>query len=329
MELSDLAEHDVVSTADARQVGIGPAELRRLARAGSVAPLIRGWYAVPRVGEQPPWEGVDPFDTERRKHRLLTVALLRSFDGRALASHQSAVVLHRGRLWRSDLTTAHLARTSDDHSRHRRRAVIHPQVMTGAVTTREGLLTVPLAVAVVQVGLTPLSATQGPSPVESLIAADGALHEKQITEHQLEAALALHVRHPHVHGVRLMLQHADGRHESVGETRLAQNLRVLGYAFQPQVRVVAGGRSWRSDFGLDEEDVFIEFDGLAKYSGGLAGPDPVKVRHALAEEKWRQAQLEDSGREVVRVMWNELDDLPLIDSKVQRAIARARLRRPA
>jgi hypothetical protein len=330
MRLSDLAEHGVISTADARSLGIGTAELRRRARGGELLPLVRGWYAVRSADDTTaPWEGGDRFETAQLRHRLLTVALLRSFAGRAVASHQSAVVLHGGRLWRSDLGTVHLVRSADDHSRHRRQAVIHPRVGVSPVRTEDGLETVPMAMAVVQVGLTPLSVTDGPSPMESLVAADGALHDEQITQEQLQAALTLHANHPHIHGVRLLLRHADGRHESVGETRLAHALRLLHYRFTPQVKVSAGGRGWRSDFGLDDDAVFIEFDGLAKYSGGLVNPDPSKVREALAQEKWRQAQLEDSGREVVRVMWSELDDLSAIDSKVQRAVARARLRHPA
>ena len=135
MELSDLARHGVVSTADARLLGIGTGQLQRLVRAGALLPLVRGWYAVPPGGaEPPPWQDPDRFVAARILHRLRTAALLRSFEGRVTASHQSAVVLHGGRLWRSDLDTVHLTRTHDDHSRHRRGAVLHPQVAAPTVT---------------------------------------------------------------------------------------------------------------------------------------------------------------------------------------------------
>ena len=328
MDLWDVARHGVVSTADARSLGIGTGHLRRLVLAGRLLPLVRGWYAVTPDGEEPPpWQDADRFVAARNLHLLRTAALLRSFEGRVTASHQSAVVLHGGRLWRADLDTVHLTRTADVHSRHRRGAVLHPQVDAGTVAGWDGLSTVPMAIAVVQVGLVPTSKRGGPTPMESLIAADGALHAKQITHAQLESALELHRGHPHVEGVRLLLAHADGRHESVGETRLGHVLRCLGYTATPQVPVVARGVTRRGDFGIDGTEAIIEFDGLSKYSGGFVSADPAAVRRALAEEKARQSDLEDAGKEIARVGWTDLQSPSVIRAKVDRAIDRARLRR--
>jgi hypothetical protein len=328
MNLSDVSRHGVVSTAEARSIGIGTGHLRRLVRAGRLLPLVRGWYAVAPGGEAPPpWQDPERFVAARHLHRLRTAALLRSFEGRVTASHQTAVVLHGGRVWRSDLDTVHLTRTGDDHSRHRRGAVIHPRVDASAVATSDGLSTVPVAIAVVQVGLVSISKDEGPKPMESLIAADGALHDGQITRGELEAALHLHRGHPHVEGVHLLLAHADGRHESAGETRLAHVLRCLGYTVTPQVPVIARGVTRRGDFGIDGTGAIIEFDGISKYSGGFASADPASVRRALLEEKARQSDLEDAGKEVARVVWADLDHPSVIKAKVDRAIDRARLRR--
>lgn len=328
MRLADVARHGVVSTADARALGIGTEQLRRLAREGSLLRLVRGWYAVaPDGGEPPPWRDQDRFVADRNLHRLRTAALLRSFEGRVIASHQSAVLLHGGRLWRSDLGTVHLSRTADDHSRHRLGAVLHPQVAVASATAWEGLRTVPLALAVVQVGLVPISTREGPDPMESLVAADGALHDGQITRAQLESAIELCSRHPHIEGVRLLLAHADGRHESVGETRAGHLLRCLGYAVTPQVPVVVRGVTRRGDFGIDGTDAIVEFDGLSKYGGGFVDADPAGVRRALAAEKARQSDLEDAGKELARVGWADLDHPALVKDRVDRAISRAALRR--
>jgi hypothetical protein len=297
-------------------------------RAGRLLPLVRGWYAVAPDGDlPPPWQAADRFIAAANLHRLRTAALLRSFEGRVTASHQSAVVLHGGRLWRSDLDTVHLTRTCDDHSRHRRGAVLHPQVDAGTVMTTDGLSTVPMALAVVQVGLVPISKHEGPNPMESLIAADGALHDGQITRPELESALQLHRGHPHVEGVHLLLAHADGRHESAAETRLGHVLRCLGYTATPQVPVIVRGVTRRGDFGIDGTDAIIEFDGMSKYSGGFASVDPASVRRALLEEKARQSDLEDAGKEIARVVWADLDHPAIVKAKVDRAIARAGLRR--
>lgn len=128
MELHELAEQYVVPTAVANRLGIGPYELKRLCRAQRIKHLIRGWYAVWPPGDpRPPWEGATPWETALNRHRLLTTALVRSFNDRVAASHQSALVLAGGRLYGVDLETAHLARVGDTHSRHRRFAVIHPR----------------------------------------------------------------------------------------------------------------------------------------------------------------------------------------------------------
>ena len=325
MELHHLARHSVVSTRDATKLGLGPADLRRMVRQGEIRRLIRGWYAVGSPEDpRPPWEGVDQWETARAEHRLLTIALLRSFEGRAVASHQSALVLQGVRLWQSDLTTAHLCRADDDHTRRRASAQLHPACGADAVETDEGFATVSVATAVVQVGLCPPRSGLPPFPFESLVAADGALHDGLVTARELTETVAAHSRHPGIHAVRALLAHADGRHESVGETRVAHTMRALGYSFTPQVEVTAGGRRWRIDFELDEDPVVVEFDGLTKYSGGLPNPTPLQLREALSREKWREDRLRESGREVVRFGWPEADDAHLVQARLDAAIARAR-----
>jgi hypothetical protein len=165
--------------------------------------------------------------------------------------------------------------------------------------------------------------------MESLIAADGALHDGQVTAAELDSALELHRGHPQVEGVRLLLRHADGRHESVGETRLAHVLRCLGHAATPQVPVLARGVTRRGDFGIDGTDVVVEFDGLSKYLTGSDGPELSSVRRALAAEKARQSDLEEAGKEVARVVWADLDHPARIHAKVDRAIERSKRRRSA
>ena len=91
--------------------------------------------------------------------------------------------------------------------------------------------------------------------------------------------------------------------------------------------VIVRGVTRRGDFGIDGTDAIIEFDGMSKYSGGSATVDPSAVRRALLEEKARQSDLEDAGKETARVVWADLDHPSVIKAKVDRAIARAGLRR--
>lgn len=333
MDLADIAEHDLVSAAAAESIGVDASGLRMRLRAGCIRRVIRGWYAVWSPGaSRPPWEGDDVHDTARRRHRLLVLALLKSFDGRVVASHQSALALHGIALWQADLTMAHVCRTSTDHTRHRRLAVIHPETGEEPVFTMEGFPTVPLAHAIVQVGLYPPDDLARRTPMDSLVAADFALHHGMVSQAELEAAVHAHAHHAGIPVVRALLAHADGRHESVGETRLAHSLRRLGYRFTPQVPLPGG---YFGDFGLDEEDVVIEFDGLGKYDLGTrtaaAGTELARRQNLAAEKRREEDVVRRSGHEFARFTWSEADNLPLVHDRVEAARARARAKgqRPA
>lgn len=332
MELHDLAKDHLVTTADATLLGMGPADLRRLVRVGAVRRVIRGWYAVRPPGDEPaPWEDPDPYAAERNWHLIRTRALLLSFEGRVAASHQSALVIHRIETWRSELDLVQLCRTTDDHSRHRRGALIHPACGMDPLALPGGWLTVPPAVAVVQVGMRPLRAGQ-PFPMESLVAADSALHLGVVTREELDEAVALHTGQRGITAVRTLLAHADGRHESVGETRLMHSLRLLGYDIEPQVWVEREGRRFRVDGQVKGIPLYVEFDGMKKYlkRGPLTPEDEVEARRVLAQEKERHDLITSAGQgpaELARFSWSDLDSLPLIRARM--AAARDRLRRRA
>ena len=206
-----------------------------------------------------------------------------------MASHQSALVLHGARLWKSDLTTAHLCRSDDDHTRRRPAAILHPACGVQAVETADGFRTVPVATAVVQVGL---RAPRDGLPFPSRAWSPPTEHSTTAwSQEELEAAVKAHSRAPrHTWRARLLAR-ADGRHESVRETRLAHTMRALGYRFTPQVWVSAGGRRWRADFVLDDDPVIIEFDGLAKYWGGLPDPSRSGCAGPSRRGKWREDRL--------------------------------------
>lgn len=61
----------------------------------------------------------------------------------------------------------------------------------------------------------------------------------------------------------------------------------------------------------------------------MANPTADQLRQALAREKWREDRLRDSGREVVRFIWREVEDAMLIRARIDEAIARSLRRRSA
>jgi hypothetical protein len=116
VELASLCRFGVFSAADARRAGVAPNRLAGLVAAGQAHPLIRGWYSAVRP--------TDPTD----RHRLMAVAAYRRFDGRAMASHHSALVLHGLPTYLADLATVHLTRTIEGSSRRGPGVVLHPRL---------------------------------------------------------------------------------------------------------------------------------------------------------------------------------------------------------
>ncbi|GAA2503679.1 hypothetical protein [Terrabacter carboxydivorans] len=81
MDLHRLAPSGVFSASAARASGISGALLRSLVSRGQCHPLHRGWYSVQRP------------TSDKHRHRLRVVALLKEYEGQVMASHCSALAL--------------------------------------------------------------------------------------------------------------------------------------------------------------------------------------------------------------------------------------------
>ena len=202
-----------------------------------------------------------------------------------------------------DLTRVHLTRVEDRQSRRQPAFTVHPAL--GVALTKKQRL----AVAIVQSGA-------ANRPVSALAAADAALSRRLLSPADLAHACALMQRHPRTGTTRAALAHADGRHESPGETRLAQVLRHLGVAATPQVVLRRDGTHYRVDFLLDDAPVVIEFDGKVKYES----------RDDLFSEKRREDALRSWGYEVVRVTWADLSHPERVAGLIEAARRRSRAR---
>jgi hypothetical protein len=201
----------------------------------------------------------------------------------------------------ADLGRVHLTRNADRQSRRQPAFTLHPAVGVGRDEESR------LAVAVVQSG----SVT---SPLSALAAADAALHRGLITPEHLREALGSLSGHPGTAATRALLQHADGRHESPGESRTALLLRHLGIAATPQVELSSGALRYRVDFLLDHAPVVVEFDGRVKYTS----PD------VLFAEKRREDHIRSWGYEVVRLTWADLQEPARVARLVAAAVERSR-----
>lgn len=295
---------DVVNSASLLERGLTSHDIARLCRAGTLHPLVRGWFATRPLRDQ-----VD-------RHLLSARALTRHFDGRAVPSHHSRLLALGLPVWRADLAVVHLTRVHDRGSRKREGFTVHPAIDGLDVVRSTRAEGVPAAVAIVQTGILN-------GPMDALIAADGALHLGLVDESDIVAALVLFAGRTGVAPVRAALAHADGRHESPGETRLAAVLRDLGVRTTPQVWIPTRQGAKRVDALLDEHPVVLEFDGAVKYrspAGSRRPDDP--AGNPLFEEKEREDAIRDEHFEVVRVVWRQLGDPGGIHRRILDAIAR-------
>ncbi|HJQ43991.1 MAG TPA: type IV toxin-antitoxin system AbiEi family antitoxin domain-containing protein [Jatrophihabitantaceae bacterium] len=150
-----------------------------------------------------------------------------------------------------------------------------------------------------------------------VVALDYLMHQGLTSDAAVDEELAQLTRWPGVRAAREAVSLADGRSESVLETRSRLKLATSGLPRpEPQVRI---GNAWggfvaRVDFYWDAFGVVGEADGAQKYDG--TEPD------SLLNEKKRQSLLEDLDLEVVRWGTPELGTFSSVERRLNRAFAR-------
>jgi len=282
-------------------LGLSAFDLVRLCRQGRLVHLARGVYAVP--GDEP-LSAVDA-------HRRLAVGVCRLYPD-AVLTHHSAAILHGLPVFDLDkrLGRVLLARPVS-MERLAERWVIRPRPPWLVSTFEPGLPTSDLASTVVMHALEH-------GTMAGVVVLDYSLHQGWVQLSEVET-IAAHVGGwPRSHRVRTMLAYADGRSESVGESRLRVDLSVGGIEVEPQVviRDENGTFVARVDLAVRDSKVVIEFDGAVKYSDG--GPE------ALMAEKRREDALRRLGYLVVRFTWPDLYRPRLLVGRVRDAITASR-----
>ena len=282
---------------DARAVGIGDAEMRKLVAAGAALRLRRGWYALP-IADQ----------SAEEAHRLKTLAVVRHYAGSAWASHYSALLLHHLPLYDVIIDRVHVTHSTGRQTRTLAHTTVHGALADNPrLPVDELRSSVHPALAIVQTGVLR-------SPMSALVAANPALRRGLITAEDIGEALATVRSGRGLMPLAAHLSTADGRCESPGETRLAFAMRALGLRFIPQVEIDTEDGRKRVDFLLDDERVIVEFDGKLKYES----------RADLIAEKRREDALRALGYVVVRIVWSDLDNPHRIAAKIEAARRLAR-----
>lgn len=202
---------------DAIAAGYSDADLRRSVASGRLVRVTRGAYAERDAvfSAMPPWEQAAWL------HVCTARAVYARLDGRAVVSHQSAVLLHGVRVSELDLRRVHVTRLAgagrSDASvcQHAARPAVDVVCELG------GVRTVPPARAVVET----VRAT-GRAVAVSVV--DQALRLRIATPQQLQDALAPFAGRRGIRTALWAVRFGDERAESVGESRLRVLLAELG-----------------------------------------------------------------------------------------------------
>jgi hypothetical protein len=303
--MDDVPE-PLVLRRDAVRDGWSDGELARLVRRGEWTRIRRGAY---RDSPRP----AGPL----AQHRLAVAATLATLQRSAVVSHQSAAVLHGFPLWEVALDRVHVTRRPPGwHDRSRTLCVHVARLRDDEVLQLAGM-------AVTDPVRTALDLARSQPFEVAVVVLDGALRRGLITPDSL-ADRAFDIAG--TRGSRAAARavaFADGRSESVGESRSRVLLQRLGLprpVLQREIATSAGRFIGRADFAWERQRVVGEFDGRVKY-GRFRRPGE-DAGDAVFREKRREDAIRDEGWSVVRWTWSDLTDPTGLAGRLRRALDR-------
>jgi predicted transcriptional regulator of viral defense system len=290
----------VATVADWRDAGITENRLKALVRSGRL--VRRGVYATRPA--------IDSAAVNPRRGHALQVAAVGSAVGRdAIASHQSAALIHGISLLNPPADTVTLTRPPARRSSRLRSdgIVFHAaELPADHVTSRYGLLVTTVARTVIDLART--------SPFrEAVVAADSALWAELTIKGELLTVASVCHHWPGIQQARRVIEFSDERAESVFESYARVAFAEAGLE-PPELQVTIHGPDWsfRVDLCWPEHRVIAEADGLAKYNS----------RKDLTKQFERDRLLRDAGYQVIHFTWHELTRTPeVVFGRIRAAIA--------
>lgn len=305
------SQHGMLTTQQLRKAGKSPADLVALVASAVLTHPGRGLYSVAdQVAEDP---------TER--HRQLVAGAFLLYPD-AVLTGTSTVLSHELPTWDTPLGTPRLLRPRNRSGGMKafsiRRVLNRPEAVEGPWGP-----SVPLADALAQHAI-------DNGAVQGVISLDQALRLGHVTTAEMAEVAQRVASWPGSSRVRAMNDLADGRRESVGESRTGVTLSFLGFEVVPQVEIFDRGGYFvaRVDFLIKGTRVIIEFDGKLKYLDADKkdegnGKDPTRKLDVLFDEKRREDRLRELGYFVVRLVWSDLSHPARIAAKIRAALALA------
>jgi hypothetical protein len=247
------------------------------------------------------WEDWARLD-ELGKHRLLAMAVRRTAKTAIALSHTTGAIMLGAPIWDLPLDEVHVTRLDGRAGRREAGVAQHGgQITPNEVVQVDG-------VAVTSATRTALDMTMIADIEHCLPIIDFLLHVEATSHQELRKGAGRRDVWPSTLATHLAVRLADGRRESVGESR-------SGYLFwrgglpapEPQfkVRDSTGRVVARVDFAWPELGVFLEFDGKEKYVRyRREGESVVDV---VRREKKREERICGlTGWRCIRIVWADL-----------------------
>jgi hypothetical protein len=278
---------------DALEAGYDDKAIRRALRARLWTRLRPGAYTFTDL-----WVARDEID----RHRARARAVMSRLGDRVALSHTSAAVEQDLTLWNADLSRVHVTRLDGGAGRTEAGVVHHEGFcLDDDLEEHDGFLVVKPARAALEAGS--LLTTEG-----AVALFDAGLHRERFEVEELNATLALMQSWPGAQHLRIAVRFADGRAESVGESRSRYLCYVHGLPapdLQFEVYDAQGNLLGISDLAWHEHRLLGEFDGKIKYGRLLkADQEPGDV---VFSEKVREDLLRETTRYgMVRLIWADL-----------------------
>jgi predicted transcriptional regulator of viral defense system len=290
--LSDVSvamrKKTVATVREWRAAGVTSAQFRSLTRAGDLVRVRHGVYATRSAMESA--------DSDPRQGHALRVAAASAAVGRhAVASHQSAAVLHGIDLLRDpgDVAVWLTRPPGQNHGRQSEGIHMHSAQIPGThVTTLYG-------VRVTTATRTVVDLARSMPFMEGVVATDSALRLGKTTDFGLADALRSCAHWPGIDQARRVITFSSADAESVLESCARVVFAEAGLpapVLQAAIATANAEFIARVDFCWPTHRVIAEADGMAKYD------DPRRAR----EQIMRDIRLRDAGYKVIHFTWEEV-----------------------
>jgi hypothetical protein len=276
-----------------RAGGISPPLLRSLARSGELIRMRQGVYATKRAAD---WAAADPV----RAHALTVRAATATVGGNAVASFQSAALLHHLSLLTSPSPptgTVTLTLAKKWNRAKPADVVFHASELPQEHVTKLYNL------RVTTVARTVADLARTLPFMDAVVVADSALSQEKTSKPEILQVLEKSKGWPGVRQARRALEFADERAESPLESAARVVFAEAGLE-PPELQVTIHGEraqfAARVDFLWRAQKVIAEADGLVKYND----------RKDLLDERERDHQLREAGYTAVHFTWQEIFQTP-------------------